>query len=102
MYYQATWQKIENNYTRRMSTLGDRINLYCILTGVNKRQISLACSAYGRAHHVDFCTSLIYRYAKNKCQPKMDKLTVMSKVMGVSTTWLLGYGTNKLSNYKHI
>ena len=98
-YYPATWQKIQNNHSRRYSTTDKRIKLWCDITGINRNQLAQACSMYGHTYKVGFNSSLIYAYCKGKCQPKMDKLVVMSKVMGVSETWLLGYGPDKLTNF---
>lgn len=100
MYYKSTWQKIENNYSRRNNTLGQRLEYWCQYTGVNKRQLAEFCKVYGAQYGVLFTPSLIYRYAKDVCTPKMDKLTVLSKVTGMPVTWLLGYGSAKILNYK--
>lgn len=100
MYYKSTWQKIENNYTRRTSTLGERINYWCAYTGINKAQLNESCRVYGAKYGVGFSKSLIYQYSRNRCTPKMDKLTIISKVTGMSVTWLLGYGSWKINNYK--
>lgn len=98
-YYPATWQKIEHNYTKRQSTLDKRLMLWCDITGINRNQLAQACSMYGHPRKVGFTYGLIYKYSRGVCQPKMDKLTVMSKVMGVPVSWLLGYGPDRLTNF---
>jgi len=98
-YYPMTWQKIEHNHTRRYSTTDKRIMLWCEMTGISRYQLAQACSMYGHTYKVGFKPSMIYAYAKGRCQPKIDKLTVMSKVMGVPITWLTGYGPDKLTNF---
>ena len=102
MYYSMSWQKVQNNYTRRYSDTATRINIWCEMTGCSRNRLAKACAVYGHDYKIGFTPSLVYGYANGKFQPKMDKLTVMARVMGVSLAWLTGYGSDKLTHYKKV
>lgn len=98
-YYPSSWQKIDHNYLRRTTTLGNRLKIWCKKTGVSYSQLADACAAYGNPHNIKFYAAYISNYANDVCTPKMDKLTVMCHVMGVPRTWLLGYGPSGIPHY---
>lgn len=95
-YYKCAWQKMEHGYTKRTEFVGDRIEAWLKQTGTTKAELTRACNVYGRHYNVSFSKSIISQYCSNRCVPKMDNMTVLSNVMGVSTSWLCGYGSSKL------
>lgn len=94
--YSCSWQKMEHGYTKRTEYIGDRIKAWLIQTGTTQAELTRACNVYGRHYGVNFSKSIINSYVHNRCTPKMDNMTVLCKVMGVSTSWLCGYGSSKL------
>lgn len=95
-YYPCAFQQMEHGFTDRNDLVGDRIKAWLDQTGITQAELARACNAYGRHYNTQFTPSNINAYVHNRCTPKMDKMTVLCKVMGVSLSWLTGYGSSEL------
>lgn len=97
MYNPQNHQKIVNQYSRRKDTTGRRLAYLMQKKGLTKYGFAKRCAEVGAEYGIKFTYNDIAHYLEERCQPKSDKLYVISLAMHVSTQWILGFEGNRVN-----
>lgn len=83
--HRVTKKKDENIILRK------RLNDFIDTHNISAHQLGKMCSFYGSIQGINFGRTTIYAYLRGDCSPKIDRLIVLSEVMGVPVEYLTGY-----------
>lgn len=98
MYYGMNYQMLENGFSKREETLGQRIRSYLDEKHTTQAQLARDADAIGRPYGIKVSQSDISNYVHEICQPKMDKFCCIAAAMKKPKPWLSGHAIE----YKHV
>lgn len=72
-------------------TTQDRLKYIMNLRGLKQVDILRLCEPYSEKYNIPINKSDLSQYVSGKVEPAQFKLTILSKALNVSPTWLIGY-----------
>ena len=90
--YPYVYNKMMYNTSDRMDTVSNRMKTWMKANGMNANSFTVYLNNWGKRHNFSTCVATIRAYLAGKCSPKIDRLVLISRAMGVSPQWLAGYG----------
>lgn len=103
--------KNELRSDEKVSTTSERLQYYLKKNQKKQKDILEMCQPYCDKYNIRINKSDISQYIRGKANPNQDRLTILSKALGVSEIWLLGYDvpqplpdevTKKMINISHL
>lgn len=90
--YKYHFINMNNEKLPRTMTTGKRIKFFRIKYSLTQEEFAEMCNVYANRYNTKVTQMDISGYENGKCCPKIDKLTAISKAMGVSIDYFCGYG----------
>lgn len=91
---------VRNTFDVPQMSIGDRINSFCEKYNMSHAEFARLANEYAKKYNVKVTDRDIHNYTAHRCCPKIDKLTAISKAMGVPVAYFVGYGNNECKSSK--